>query len=144
MVLSYLNKNSMQGRFIHTRTYVYYFWKYSLDFQTVVVFKDKIKLQSQKSIISLAFPNQIEASCLIKLKTSILHTTAILILLYWEGSRLFYHRIAQSGADVSSTPNAFLSLPCPFLLTSIIIFFDTMKYQKAVRSIEMFLFGFHL
>lgn len=79
----------MQGSFIHTHIYIYSFWEYSLDFQTVMVFKDKIKLQSQKSIISLVFPNQMEASCLIKLKTSTLHTAAILIVLYWEGSVYF-------------------------------------------------------
>ena len=78
-------------------THTYYFWKCSLDFQTVMVLKDKIKLQSQKkSIISLFFSNQIEASCLIKLKMSILHAIAILIVLYWEGFRLFYHYITQS------------------------------------------------
>lgn len=27
----------------YTHTYIYNFWKYGLDFQTVVVFKDKIK-----------------------------------------------------------------------------------------------------
>lgn len=129
----------------HTDTHIYYFWKYSLDFQTVMVLKDKVKLQShtQKSIISLVFPNQIEASCLIKLKMSILHAIAILIVLYWEGSHLFYHCNTQSRTDVRS-PDCFCFLPCPLLFTSIIIFFDTMKYQKAVKSIEMFLFGFHL
>lgn len=88
---------------LYIHTHIYYFWKYSLDFQTVMVLKDKIKLQSQKkSIISLVFPNQIEALYLIKPKMSILHAIAILIVLYWEGSRLLYHHIVQSWADVSS------------------------------------------